>query len=111
MTSAGAVLRVGDQVTFNGDEHLVVGLAGSAVRLRADTGGEQVLLAGHLVAAADFAVLDSVSLPVMEPFGLLEALAPKTVAEAERWRDHLVEIATGLPPCAAPGTVARPVDM
>ncbi|MGX7828010.1 hypothetical protein ACTG9Q_23270 [Actinokineospora sp. 24-640] len=38
MTSAGAVLRVGDRVTFDGDEHLVVGLAGTQVRLRADAG-------------------------------------------------------------------------
>ncbi|MBB5801218.1 hypothetical protein F4560_000986 [Saccharothrix ecbatanensis] len=58
MISAGAVLRVGDRVAFDGDEHLVVGLAGSTVRLRADAGGEQVVLAGHLMAAADFGVLD-----------------------------------------------------
>lgn len=36
MISTGAVLRVGDRVAFDGDEHLVVGLAGSTVRLRAD---------------------------------------------------------------------------
>jgi len=108
VTSAGAVLRVGDRVAFEGDEHLVVGLAGTQVRLRADAGGEQVVLAGHLMAAADFAVLDSVSLPVMEPFGLLESLPAEVVAEAERWRDHLVEMTTGLPPGAAPGTAACP---
>ncbi|WP_051342323.1 hypothetical protein [Pseudonocardia spinosispora] len=108
MTSAGAVLRVGDRVTFDGDEHLVVELAGTQVRLRADSGREQVVLAGHLMAAADFAVLDSVSLPAMEPFGLLESLPDEVVSEAERWRDHLVEMATGLPPGAAPGTSARP---
>jgi putative transposase len=34
----------------------------------------------------------------LEPFGLLESLpAAEVVIEAERWRDHLVEIATGLP--------------
>ncbi|WP_179118020.1 hypothetical protein [Saccharothrix sp. ALI-22-I] len=55
MTSTGAVLRVGDRVAFDGDEHLVVGLAGAAVRLRADAGGEQVVLTGHLMAAVDFA--------------------------------------------------------
>ncbi|WP_143231127.1 hypothetical protein [Actinosynnema sp. ALI-1.44] len=44
----------------------------------------------------------------MEPFGLLESLPADVIAEAERWREHLVEIATGLPPGAAPGTAARP---
>ncbi|GGP84486.1 hypothetical protein [Saccharothrix coeruleofusca] len=108
MTSSGAVLRVGDRVAFDGDDHVVVGLAGSTVRLRADAGGEQVVLAGHLMAAADFAVLEGISLPVMELFGLLESLPAEVVAEAERWRDHLVEIETGLPPGATPGTAARP---
>src|SRR4051812_12010634 len=42
------------------------------------------------MAAADFAVLDSVSLPVMEPFGLLESLPAEVVEEAKRWCDHLV---------------------
>lgn len=84
MTSTGAVLRVGDRVAFDGDEHLVVALAGAAVRLRADAGGEQVVLAGHLMAAADFAVLDSSPMPVMEPFGLLESLPADVVGEAER---------------------------
>jgi hypothetical protein len=85
------------RVAFDGDQHQVVGLAGTSVRLHADTGAEQVVLAGHLMAAADFAVLDSPGLPVVEPFGLLESLPAEVVAEAERWRDHLVEVETGLP--------------
>ncbi len=53
------------------------------------------------MAAADFAVLNSVSLPVTEPIGLLESLPAEVVAEVERWRDHLMEMATGLPSGAA----------
>jgi hypothetical protein len=87
--------------------HLVVGLAGTSVRLRADAGGEQVVLAGHLMAAADFAVLDNPGRPVVEPFGLLESLPAEVVAEAERWRDHLSEVGIGLSPGAAPGTAPR----
>jgi len=108
MTEPAAVLRVGDRIAFDGDEHLVVGLAGTSVRLRADSGGEQVLLVGHLLAAPDFAVLDGPTLPAVEPFGLLESLPTETVADAERWRDHLVEVQTGLPLGAAPGTTPRP---
>lgn len=78
------------------------------MRLRADTSVEQVVLAGHLMAAPDFAVLDAIPLPVIEPFGLLDSLLDDVVAEAERWRDHLVEVESGLSPGAVPGTVARP---
>jgi hypothetical protein len=42
-------------------------------------------------------VLDSRDLSPVEPFGLLECLFADVVAEAERWRDHLVDIETGLP--------------
>ena len=59
MGLARPVLRVGDRVVFDGDEHQVVGLSGTSVRLRADSGVQQVVLAGHLMAAADFTVLES----------------------------------------------------
>jgi putative transposase len=108
MATPQSVLRVGDRVAFDGEEHLVVGLAGTSVRLRADAGSEQVVLAGHLMAAPDFAVLDAASLPTIEPFGLLESLPAEVVADAERWRDHLAEIETGLPPGAAPGAAPVP---
>jgi putative transposase len=107
MTTTRAVLRTGDRIAFDGGEHQVVGLAGTSVRLRADSGGEQVVLAGHLMAAPDFVVLDGAELPAVEPFGLLESLPADVVAEAEGWRDHLVEVETGLPPGAAPGAVSR----
>ena len=51
-----AVLRPGDQVTFDGGEHQVLALAGTSVRLRAQDGAEQVVLASYLMAAPDFAV-------------------------------------------------------
>ncbi|WP_148303084.1 hypothetical protein [Saccharothrix espanaensis] len=63
-----------------------------------------------LMAAADFVVLEGISLAVMEPFGLLEFLPAEVVAEAERRRDHLVEIETGLCPAlrrAQPHALAR----
>jgi putative transposase len=44
------VLRPGDRVHADGGEHQVISLAGTSVRLRADDGTEQVLLAGYLLA-------------------------------------------------------------
>lgn len=108
MSGPKPVLRVGDRITFDGDDHRVVGLVGTSVRLRADSSVEQVVLAGHLMAAPDFAVLDATPLPAVEPFGLLDSLLGDVVAGAERWRDHLVEVETGLPPGAGPAAVARP---
>ncbi|HEX2402805.1 MAG TPA: TnsA-like heteromeric transposase endonuclease subunit, partial [Mycobacterium sp.] len=106
MGLARPVLRVGDRVVFDGDEHQVVGLSGTSVRLRADSGVQQVVLAGHLMAAADFTVLDAPMLSSVVPHGLLEALPAEAVAAAERWREHVVEVETGLSPDAPPG--ARP---
>jgi hypothetical protein len=107
MSTPRPVLRLGDRVSFDGDEHLVAGLAGTSVRLRADSGTEQVVLAGHVLAAPDFAVLEAAALPAVEPFGLLEALPAEVVADGEAWRNHLIEIETGLPPCSAPGSPPR----
>lgn len=100
-----AVLRPGDWVCFDGSEHQVVGLAGTSVRLRSEA-GEQVVLAGHLMAAADFAVIGAGAAPAVEPFGLLDAMPAEVLAEAERWR-HIVEVETGLPPDAPTDAVPR----
>jgi len=108
VSASRPALHLGDQVSFDGGEHQVVGLAGTSVRLRSEAGSEQIVLAGHLMAAPDFAILGSAAGPVVEPLGLLDALPAEVVAEAERWRDHVVEVETGLPPGAAPGTLPRP---
>ena len=106
MGLARPVLHVGDRVIFDGDEHQVVGLSGTLVRLRADSGVQQVVLAGHLMAAADFTVLDAPTLSSVVPHGLLEALPAEAVSAAEQWREHVVEVETGLSPDPPPG--ARP---
>jgi hypothetical protein len=100
MANARPVLRVGDRVSFDGDEHLVVGIAGPSVRLRGDAGGAQVVLAGHLMAAPKFTVLDGIEMPQVEPTGLLASLPEAVVTAAHRWREHLAEVETGLPPGA-----------
>jgi len=103
-----AVLRPGDWVHFNGAEHLVVALAGTSVRLRADDGAEQVVLGTHLMAAPGFAVVDGAPMLELEPFGLLDSL-PAAVRDAAReWERHVVEVETGLPPGSEPGTTPRP---
>ena len=75
------------------------------MRLRDDAGTEQVVLAGYLMAAPDFQVLGALPLPSVEPVGLLDALPDEVRAEARRWEQHIVEVETGLPANAPPGTV------
>ena len=54
--AARAVLRPGDWVNFDGGEYQVSRSPGMSVRLRAQDGPEQVVLASYLMAAPDFAV-------------------------------------------------------
>jgi hypothetical protein len=44
----------------------------------------------------------------VEPFGLLDSLPEDALAEARVWERHVVEVETGLPPDAMPGSPARP---
>jgi hypothetical protein len=103
----GSVLRPGDWVTFDGGEHQVVALAGTAVRCRSAGGAESVVLASYLMTAPDFAVTGVEPLPQMEPVGLLETLPESARAAAVQWQRHVVEVETGLPPGAEPGTATR----
>jgi hypothetical protein len=70
-----AVLRPGDWVSFEGGDHQVLAFAGTSVRLRAQGGSEQVVLASYLRAAPDFAVAGGIPVPGVEPFGLLDGPA------------------------------------
>jgi putative transposase len=103
-----AVLRPGDRVRYDGADHQVVALAGTSVRLRADDGGELVVLLAYLMACPEFTVGDGESLAAVEPLGLLNGLSPKVLEEARGWERHLVEVETGLPPNPPPGATPRP---
>ncbi len=102
-----AVLRPGDRVQFDGADHVVVTLSGTSVRLRADDGAEMVVLAGYLMARPGFSVEGGEPLPTMEPFGLLDGLPAKVVAEARGWERHLLEVETGFCPDAGEGVAPR----
>ena len=55
----------------------------------ADSGVQQVGLAGHLMAAADFTVLDAPMLSSVVPHGLLEVLPAEAVSAAEQCLDDI----------------------
>jgi len=108
--AARAVLQVGDWVHVDGADHQVVALSGTTLRLRAASGGVSVVLASFLLAAADFALVDAAApAPArVEPLGLLDGLPDDVVARARQWEQHIVEVITGRPPGADPGSGPRP---
>lgn len=105
-----AVLRPGDWVVFDGEDHQVVGLAGVSVWLRSSAGAESVVLASYLLACPSFQVIDvgQALPPVLEPFGLVEGLPEEVLAPAREWQRHVVEVETGLAPEAPAGATPRP---
>jgi putative transposase len=54
MSQWTSVLRPGDWVRFDGDDHQVVALAGVSVRLKSTAGTEMVVLAAHLMGSPGF---------------------------------------------------------
>ncbi|MET8431762.1 Mu transposase C-terminal domain-containing protein [Streptomyces sp900116325] len=102
------VLRTGDWVSFDDSDHQVVALSGTSVRLRSANGTETVVLASYLMASPGFAVTGTDPLPELEPSGLLSTVPAPALAAAQEWERHVVEVETGLPSGAAPGSVPRP---
>ncbi len=102
------VLALGDWVSWDGGEHQVVALAGTAVRLRSSAGVQSVVLVSHLLAGPDFAVLGGVDALRVEPFGLLAGLPGEVLAAAKVWEGHVLEVETGRPAGAAEGWAPRP---
>jgi hypothetical protein len=73
-----------------------------------DFGGD-VVLVGHLVGSLGFAILGAAQPPASVLAGqLLNDLPAEVAARAREWERHVVEVETGLPPGAAPGTAPRP---
>ncbi len=108
VASRRGVLRLGDRLRFDAVEHTVVGLSGVSVRLVADDGTHQVLLAMHLQTAPDFAVLSGAASVSLLPLGLLEAAPTPAVERARWWERHLSEVQTGLSTSAEPHATPRP---
>ena len=101
-------LGIGDRVRFDGRDQTVIGLSGPAVRL-AGTGGMVVTVSvSGLLAAEDFAVLDTRPRPGMPAVSVLDGLPGEAVQEALWWQRHIVEVLRGVPPDAEEGTAPRP---
>jgi putative transposase len=101
------VLALGDEVRLGGQTYQVVALDGSSARLAGVTGAATVMLIGHLLADPSFELVTSHRRLPPAVSGL-EQLPEEVRATAQWWEQHLVEVLTGLPPDAVPGTAPRP---
>jgi transposase InsO family protein len=104
------LLNIGDQIMFDDVEHQVVALVGTRVRLVAADGTPSVVLLGHLLASPGFSILGATAPAAAPSLGghLLDDVPAEVAAQAREWERHVVEVETGLPPSAAPGTAPRP---
>ncbi|MFI1654784.1 Mu transposase C-terminal domain-containing protein [Streptomyces sp. NPDC020472] len=120
-----AAVSVGSVVRWRDQTYLVTALQGSSVHLlsRHADGEDAIVLLDTLCRAGDFAVLDaSVTAPhrvgkaasppdahrALGAAALLDGLPEKAREQAEFWLDHVLEVHSGLPGFAEPGSRPRP---
>ncbi|MFI5749968.1 Mu transposase C-terminal domain-containing protein [Streptomyces sp. NPDC051644] len=107
MPTRPRLLSLGDRVRYEGREHSVVALHGTAVRLVDDAQAASVVLLGHLLASKGFAVLGTgPSRPSLPQEGVLDGLSAEEAERVRWWQRHLTELMTGHPD-ADPGRPAR----
>lgn len=107
MPARPRLLSLGDRVRYEGREHSVVALHGTAVRLVDDAQAASVVLMGHLLASEGFAMLGTgPSRPPLPEEGVLEGLPEEEAERVRWWQRHLTELMTGRPD-ADPGTPVR----
>jgi hypothetical protein len=101
------VLAPGDEIRLGGQTYQVVALDGSSARLAGVTGAAAVMLIGHLLADPSFELVTAHRRLPPAVSGL-EHLPDEVRASAEWWERHIVEVLTGVPPDALPGTAPQP---
>ncbi|MGI5380600.1 hypothetical protein ACQEV2_41635 [Streptomyces sp. CA-251387] len=118
-------MTVSSAVHWRGETYLVTALQGSKVHLLSQhaDGEDAVVLLDTLHRSPGFRVLDAPHSPTtddgpappsaseLRPLGgadLLEGLSKQARQEVDFWLDHVLEVHTGLPGFAAPGTAPRP---
>ncbi|WP_349675497.1 Mu transposase C-terminal domain-containing protein [Pseudonocardia sp. EC080625-04] len=108
MTRAGLpILASGEEIRLEGRSYRVAALDGASVRLVDVTGTATVMLVGSLMADPSFELVTR-QRPRPAEHATLELLPDEVRASALWWERHVVEVVTGVPPDAAPGTVPCP---
>lgn len=101
------VVEVGAQVRFGGVRWQVVALSRQGFHLIDEGGADQVVLAGHLFADPDFAVLGAEPVQAVPQWGLFETAPVVAREKAMAWLRHIREVECGLPGGPDSGGVMR----
>lgn len=99
------ILRVGDEIRWNGDGFTVAALTAEHVRLVDAAGAPTVARLPDLLADRALEVLSG---PTIAPLRSLDSLPAEVVEAARWWERHIVEVLTGLPPDPAARQRAKP---
>lgn len=101
------VVEVGARVGFGGARWQVVALSAQGFHLVDEDGADQVVLAGHLFADPDFAVLGAEPVQAVPQWGLFETAPAAAREKALAWQRHIREVEYGLPGGAGSGGEVR----
>jgi len=101
-------LGPGDEVRVGGVTHTVAGFSAGIVHLVDAAGTKSVMSLAELFRAPGTAVLPSPQKAPLPPQGLLQSVPASRVERARWWEQQIIEVLTGVPPEAGPGTTARP---
>ncbi|MFF0390528.1 Mu transposase C-terminal domain-containing protein [Kitasatospora sp. NPDC004615] len=106
--SGQRVLAVGAHIVFDGRAWQVVGVEGQLVRLAGERGEVATVLAGHLVAAQDFAVTSARPQAGVPQWGLFQTVPVREQEKALAWQRHIQEVEFGLVGGEGAAGVPRP---
>ncbi len=104
-TPHATILRVGDEIRWNGDALTVAALTAQQVRLVDAAGAPTFARLPELLAGQ---ALEALSSTPNAPLRGLDGLPAEVVEAARWWERHIVEVLTGLPPDPAPGQRPKP---
>ncbi len=87
----------------------MAGLSGTLVRLAGQDGQASVAQLAHLLASEGFEIIGGAgrTRPPLSA-AALGGVPAGAAGDALRWERHIVEVLTGTPPDAPPGTAPRP---
>jgi transposase InsO family protein len=104
----GALIRLGDEVRFQGRAYRIGGLEGDTAYLTEGTGGPAAVTLSTLFSDADFEVLSpGAGRRPLAQSGLLDRLPNDVQHRARWWENHVTEVLAGRP-CVTPDAAARP---
>ena len=99
---------IGDRILVDGRPNVVIGIAGTRVRMAAGDGAVSTATIAELVADPQFEFPAAAPPRGARPGIGLEGLPAAAVEEASWWEAHIAEVVYGLRPDAPAGTRPRP---